>query len=184
MKRHLSDYYFLFAVAGGIILIDQVTKYLVRTYLPFGIEWAPWPWMENYVRLVYWKNTGAAFGLFQDFGIVFSILAVIVSIAILYYFPLIPKKDWLIRVVMGMLLAGALGNVIDRATQNMAVTDFISVGNFAVFNVADASITVGVLLLIVALWIKDNQEKAEKAAALAAAAQAANAEQATGETEE
>jgi signal peptidase II len=166
-------------VAGAIILLDQATKYLVRTYLPFGVEWAPWPWMEDYVRLVYWKNTGAAFGLFQDFGPVFSVLAVIVSITILYYFPLIPKKDWLIRVVMGLLLAGALGNLIDRATQNMAVTDFISVGNFAVFNVADASITIGVLLLVVALWIKENQEKAEKAAA-----QAANAEPAASKPEE
>ena len=60
-------------------------------------------------------------------------------------------------------MGGALGNVVDRLTNNGRVTDFISVGNFAVFNVADASITVGVLILLMGMWRKESNDK--KAAA-------------------
>jgi signal peptidase II len=64
---------------------------------------------------------------------------------------------------MGMQLGGALGNLIDRVTNNGQVTDFISVGNFAVFNIADASISVGVAVLLIGMWWKDRSE-AKKAA--------------------
>jgi len=62
------------------------------------------------------------------------------------------------RFALSLQLAGALGNFIDRV-QFGQVTDFISVGNFAIFNVADSSITVGVVLLIIAVWIQDRNER-------------------------
>jgi len=158
MKKYVLDYTILIGVAGLIVALDQWTKYLVRTLIPFGGSWSPWPWLEPYARIVHWQNTGAAFGMFQGFGLVFTILAFIVAIAILYYYPRVPRSEWALRVAMVMMLGGAVGNLIDRLTQG-TVTDFVSLGNFAVFNVADASISVGTAILIVAVWLSERKEK-------------------------
>jgi signal peptidase II len=163
LKRHLRDYIPLFAVTAIVLLLDQWTKYLVRTKLPYTDVWAPWDWLLPYARIVHWQNTGAAFGMFQGMSLIFAVLAVIVSIAIVYYFPLVPKEDWLIRLALGLQLGGALGNLIDRVQYGGAVTDFVSVGNFAVFNVADACISVGVVLLILGMWLHERRlERAKR----------------------
>jgi signal peptidase II len=156
LKKYIQDYLLLFLFAGAIIALDQWTKYLVRETLPFQAIWSPWPWLTPYARIVHWKNTGAAFGIFQGFGNVFTILAIIVSIAILYYFPQVPRRDWTLRLAMGLQLAGAVGNLIDRLFIG-SVTDFISVGNFAVFNVADASISIGVAILVLGMLAKERE---------------------------
>lgn len=158
MKKYFWDYAILIGVAALIVALDQWTKYLVRTLIPFGQSWSPWDWLAPYARLVHWQNTGAAFGMFQGFGLVFTILAFIVSIAILYYYPRVPRNEWALRVAMVMMLGGAVGNLIDRLTIG-TVTDFISVGTFAVFNVADASISVGTAILIVAVWLSERKER-------------------------
>jgi signal peptidase II len=158
LKKYFWDYVILIGVAGLIVALDQWTKYLVRTLIPFGESWSPWPWLAPYARLVHWNNTGAAFGMFQGFGLVFTVLAFIVAIGILYYFPRVPRAEWALRVAMVMMLGGAVGNLIDRLTIG-TVTDFISLGTFAVFNVADASISVGTAVLVVAVWISERKEK-------------------------
>ncbi len=158
MKKYLRDYVLLIGVAGIIVALDQWTKYLVRTRIPFGESWSPWPWLAPYARLVHWQNTGAAFGMLQGFGLVFTVLAFVVAIAILYYFPRVPRSEWALRVAMVMMMGGAVGNLIDRLTIG-TVTDFVSVGSFAVFNVADASISVGTAILIVAVWLSERKEK-------------------------
>ena len=158
MKKFLRDYASLLTIAGIIIVADQITKYLVRINIPMGLMWSPWAWLAPYARIVHWKNTGAAFGMFQNFNVVFTILAVLVSIAILYYFPRVPREEWPLRLAMGMQLGGAMGNLIDRLTQGY-VTDFVSVGTFAVFNIADASISVGVVVLILGVWVMDQSQK-------------------------
>jgi signal peptidase II len=158
LKKYLWDYVILIVVAGVIVALDQWTKYLVRTRIPFAGSWSPWPWLEPYVRIVHWQNTGAAFGMFQGFGMVFTLLAFIVAIAILYYFPRVPRSEWALRIAMMMMMGGAVGNLIDRLTEG-TVTDFVSVGTFAVFNVADASISVGTAILILAVWISERKQK-------------------------
>ncbi len=156
LKKYFRDYLFLFLLAGGIVALDQWTKYLVRVKLPFQAIWSPWPWLTPYARIVHWNNTGAAFGIFQGFGDVFTVLAIVVSIAILYYFPQVPRRDWTLRLAMGMQLGGAIGNLIDRLLFG-SVTDFVSVGNFAVFNVADASISIGVAILVLGMLAKERE---------------------------
>lgn len=158
MKKYLWDYVVLIGVAGIIVAFDQWTKYLVRTRIPFGGSWSPWSWLEPYARIVHWQNTGAAFGMFQGFGIVFTVLAIVVAMAILYYFPRVPRNEWALRLAMVMQMGGAVGNLIDRLTEG-TVTDFVSVGTFAVFNVADASISVGTAILILAVWISERKQK-------------------------
>ena len=169
MKKFLESYVFLFTIAGLIIALDQWTKYLVRSSLALQETWSPWAWLEPYARIVNWKNTGAAFGILQDFNTVFAILAVVVSLAIIYYFPKVGREEWPLRVALSMQMGGALGNLIDRLTQGF-VTDFVSLGSFAVFNVADASISVGVAVLVVGVWISEKK-------LAAAALQAREAEQ-------
>lgn len=175
MKKYLADYAFLFSIAGVVILLDQWTKYLVRTNLAFGEIWPQGHWIVFYARIVHWRNTGAAFGMFQNFGIVFAVLAIVVSGAILYYFPKIPKQDWAIRIALSLQLGGAVGNLISRLTQSHItdgnfierlsqgyVTDFISIDSFAVFNVADASISIGVAILALSLFQRERKEKTAK----------------------
>lgn len=149
----------LVLIASSIIALDQWTKWLVRTYIPFGGRWLPegWEGLMDYARIVHWTNTGVAFGMFQGAGYLFAGLAVLVAILIFYYYPQVEQSDWWLRLAMGMQLAGALGNLIDRLRQNGAVTDFVSVGTFPVWNVADASITMGVVVLIIGLWWKERQ---------------------------
>lgn len=158
MKKYFWDYVYLLGVSGAIILFDQWTKALVRANLAFQEMWSPWPWLMPYVRIVHWKNTGAAFGMLQGFGGIFTILAIVVSVVILYYFPRVSRGDWYIRLAMALQLGGAVGNLIDRLTQGGVVTDFISVGRFAVFNVADASISIGVAVLILGMWLKERED--------------------------
>lgn len=164
MKKFTRTYGLMIILAAVIIGLDQITKGLVRSNLEFGQIWMPWDWLLPYARIIHISNTGAAFGLFKGANTIFMILAVIVAGAIIYYFPSVSKKDWIVRVALSMQLAGALGNLIDRIAIGH-VTDFVSVGNFPVFNVADASITVGVGVLIIGMWVQEKREKKLKLAA-------------------
>jgi signal peptidase II len=169
LKKFFSTYGFLLAVAGIIVALDQLSKSIVRANLELHQVWVPWEWLRPYARIVHEQNTGAAFGILQDFGGVFTVLAIVVSIAIFYYFPQIPKSDWLLRLALGLQLGGALGNMIDRVRYDWVVTDFISVGTFAVLNIADASISIGVALLIIGIYLRERREEREKALAAQAA---------------
>ena len=157
--KYLRDYLFLFSIAGLIVIVDQWTKELVRVNLSVGETWMPWDWLAPYARIVHWQNTGAAFGMGQQFGVVFAALAFVVVGAIIYYFPQVERQDWLIRVALSMQMGGALGNLIDRVNQDLVVTDFASVGNFAVWNIADAAVTVGTVVLILGVWIQEKRER-------------------------
>jgi signal peptidase II len=160
LKRYVRNYVLLFGLAGVVIALDQWTKWLVRTNLPFEATWLPkWlSWLSPYARVVNWSNSGAAFGSFQNGGPIFSVLAIVVIAAIVYYFPRVDERDWTLRLAMGLQLGGAAGNLIDRLVSGK-VTDFISIGNFPVFNVADSSISIGVLILLLGVWIKERKDK-------------------------
>jgi len=164
LKKILKTYWLLIVVVGLIIALDQITKSAIRANIPLGGSWMPVKWLAPFFRFVNWENTGAAFGLFKSGGLVFGVLAVIVSIVIVIYYPQIPENERFMRIAIGMQMGGALGNLTDRIFYG-PVTDFIAVGNFPVFNIADSSITVGVGILMLALWIS---EKREKQASLAA----------------
>ena len=150
----------LFGVAGIVIALDQWTKWLVRTNIDLGSQWLPTGlmWLSPYARIVNWHNSGAAFGMFQNGNLIFTVLAFIVIAAIIYYYPQVESEDWTLKLAMGLQLAGASGNLIDRLMFGK-VTDFISISTFAVFNVADASITIGVFVLLIGVWLKERADK-------------------------
>ncbi len=162
MKKYIRDYLVLLLMAGFIIALDQLTKNLIRQNLAVGDMWSPWPWLTPYARIVHWYNTGVAFGFFQGKGDIFAYLAVIVAVAIIYYFPRVPAHDWSLRLAMGLQLGGALGNLVDRLFYGGIVTDFISVGNFPVFNVANSCITIGVVVLLLGVYIQERKDKRTK----------------------
>ena len=161
MKNLIEKYSFMFVIAGAIIVFDQWTKWLVRVSLPLGATWLPdsLEWLSPYARIVHWHNTGAAFGMFQGGSMVFTVLAFIVIGAIIYYFPQVEKSDWSLRIAMSMQLGGALGNLTDRLTNAGRVTDFLSVGTFPVFNLADASISVGTAVLLLGVYLQERAAK-------------------------
>lgn len=154
----LKDYLFLFGISGAIVALDQLTKYWVRSELTFGESISPISFLGDFVRIVHWNNTGAAFGILPSASLIITIVAVGVIIAIIYYFPRVPRDKIVMRIALSLQLGGALGNLIDRIIQG-TVTDFISVSRFPVFNVADASITVGTILLIGAMLLDPVREE-------------------------
>ena len=157
MKKNLGSYLILLPIATIIILLDQWTKWIIRTNLALGETWVPWEWLAPYARIVHWYNTGVAFGMFQDRNLIFAMLSLIVSAALIIFFPKLTQKDWFLRIAVSMQVGGSIGNLIDRLTIGH-VTDFVSVGNFPVFNVADACITVGVGLMLLGLWLEEKRE--------------------------
>lgn len=147
----------LFIVAVVIVAFDQWTKWWVIQNIPLNTSWLPesLEWFSPYMRLLHIKNTGASFGMLQNGNIIFIPLTILIVAGILYYVSTLEhSNDWM-WLAAGMYLGGAVGNLIDRLTIG-AVTDFVSVGSFYIFNVADASINISVALVIL-LWIVEHR---------------------------
>jgi signal peptidase II len=132
-----------------IIGIDQLTKWFFRSNLSEGEYWHVIPGILEFT-LVY--NQGIAFGLMQGAGIWLSPLAILVAIVTYFAFIRSQKDERLFRVGMVLLASGAIGNLIDRLTNDGKVTDFVDMKFIHVFNVADACITVAAAMIVVQ-WI-------------------------------
>jgi signal peptidase II len=157
LKFSIQRYLTLLVPATLIILADQASKEIIRRSLQFEETWVPWEWLAPYARLVHWRNFGAAFGMFQNGNVILATLAAVVAVMIIYYYPRVAPEDRLLRLALSLQLGGAVGNLIDRLIQGY-VTDFISVGTFPVFNIADASISIGAVLLVISVWFKEKAE--------------------------
>ena len=116
----------LFAVALVAVTIDQVSKRVIEQVIPLGASVPAIEALFPYFSLTHIQNTGAAFSLFQNGNIFFIFVAIIVSAMIVYYAPRLPADDRLSRVALGLQLAGALGNLIDRL-RNGYVIDFLHI---------------------------------------------------------
>jgi signal peptidase II len=133
-------------VAAGVVALDQAAKAVVRATVPPGGREAVVPGFE----IVHTHNTGVAFGALSGRGAVVTVVIAVAMIALLSYFSTHVRRP-LFWLPTGMLVGGALGNVIDRVREG-AVTDFIQIPlGFPAFNVADMSITFGVVALLYVL---------------------------------
>jgi signal peptidase II len=135
---------------AGIVLVcvvatDQLVKALVTSSLQRGEERD----LVAGVKLVNIRNTGVAFGQLQGTGVVVAILIAVAVLALLVYVARNAPRRW-IWLPAGLLLGGALGNVIDRVREG-AVVDFLKLPHWPAFNVADSAITIGVLALLVVM---------------------------------
>lgn len=167
MKRQLRNYLFLIIIAGLIILADQASKNWVRENLSMGETYCVIDGICEQARFVHWYNTGVAFGMFQGNGNLFKITSSIIALAIIAFYSQIPQEEWLLRLALAFEVGGAIGNLIDRFMIGH-VTDFVAVGNFAVFNIADAAINVGIAFMLLSLLLDYLKEQREKKAAIEA----------------
>jgi signal peptidase II len=150
--------------AGAVVILDQASKALVRANLGLGEVYRPELWLSQFIRLVHLHNRGAAIGTSPGMGIFSLVVAILVSAVIIYLYPRIPRQERLVRLSMALLLGGALGNLIDRLHQGY-VTDFISLLNIPVLNLADLSISAGVVILFIGLWQQEQRTKRQQQSA-------------------
>jgi len=132
-------------VLAGVVALDQATKALVVA----GIERGERDPILPGVELVHVRNRGIAFGLFEDRAGLLTVVTVVALGLLVVYFALHLSRP-LLWLPTGLLLGGALGNLLDRARQG-AVTDFIDLSFWPAFNLADVAITLGVGALLLAL---------------------------------
>ena len=163
-------------VAGIIVFLDQWTKELVRQRIEEYTYIIPIKALGEIFVFERVRNYGAAFGILQNQQMLFVVIAAVVIVAILVYVRYLPTNSVLVRILLGLQLGGAVGNLIDRVTQldedgRGYVTDFIKIGVPGVyywpnFNIADSAIVVGVIGLgAYILWEDVQNQRAEKAAA-------------------
>ena len=138
------------ATAGVVVAIDQVTKQIAATNVERGGEVSVVPGLE----ISNTRNSGVAFGVFQDGGVIVAVLIGASLVLLIGYF-LRHSDVPLMWLPVGMLLGGALGNLADRAREG-AVIDFIDPVAWPAFNVADSCIVVGVFLL---LWVVEGRTR-------------------------
>ena len=151
----------LFAIAGLVLILDILSKEIIRNNLPLYTYWAPFPALEQFFRFTHTSNTGVAFGLFQNANLLFAIFASIVSIGIIFFNQKLEPGNALLRIALGLQLGGALGNLIDRILFG-SVTDFLDFGPWPVFNVADTAVVAGVLLMGFVILREERREQVSK----------------------
>jgi signal peptidase II len=133
-------------IAASVLALDQLTKVIVRATIPVGdtIDVLPG------IRLVDTVNTGIAFGLFPGRQAMVSVVTLVAIGAIAVLLVGFAGRHALVPIGGGLLLGGSVGNLIDRAFRD-GVTDFIAIGPWPPFNVADIGVTAGAILLVTAL---------------------------------
>jgi len=135
----------LLAVPALVVLVlDQVSKYLVLRSLQHGrvIDL-----LGGLVRLDFTRNTGAAFGIFRSGGLVFAAIAVLVAVGIALSHQRVARSGYLVRLGLGLVVGGAIGNLLDRVRFGYVV-DFVDLRWWYVFNLADSAIVAGVALMV------------------------------------
>lgn len=144
-----------------LIAADQFTKYLAVTKLK-GKDSVPI--LSDIFELQYLENHGAAFGILQGQKIFFVLITVVIVAVILYIYVRLPKQSryHLMRLILILFFAGAIGNFIDRVVQNYVVDFFyFSLINFPVFNVADIYVTLAAVFMILAMLFYYKEEEYE-----------------------
>ncbi len=150
-----------YGIAALIVLLDQWTKWLVVKNMEIGESI---PVLEPYIALLSHRNRGAAWGMLEGQMWLFYIVTVAVVVGILYYFHKHAKEQTLLKISLMILLGGALGNFIDRLFRG-EVVDFVDVlipvinYDFPIFNVADAALTIGVIMMIIYILFEEKLEK-------------------------
>jgi len=150
-----------------IITLDQWTKSLVVEHLSPPESKPSIPLLGPYLVIEYIQNRGAAFGLFSDNIFLAVLIAAAIGVVAYLYLRMLNSGPLVYKLVFGLIIGGAIGNLIDRAHNAGYVVDFISfripeIGfHFAIFNVADACISVGVFLLFVLVLLGGLRQKEE-----------------------
>ena len=140
-------------IVAGVIAILIVLDQLVKSYVVQNISLGEIKtWIPNLVSLTYLQNRGAAFSILQDQQLLFAFITLVVVVGAIWYLHKHMEDSFWMVLGLTLIIAGGLGNFIDRISQGFVVDmfhlDFI---NFAIFNVADSYLTVGVIILLLAM---------------------------------
>ena len=150
-------YFWPFGLALLVFTLDQYTKWLTETNLgPYGAG-KETEILGGLVRFRYVQNTGASFSLLKDQGWIFTLIASMVCLGIIFWYSWRGTKYPWYQLCVGLLLAGAAGNLSDRLFKKGAVTDMINIPwieIFKNFNVADISLNIGVSILVITYVIQ------------------------------
>ncbi|MGZ3675643.1 MAG: signal peptidase II [Ktedonobacterales bacterium] len=152
----------LVMVAAGALLVvfDQLSKHWIAQHLT--LDGSPIPIFGYVLELLYVQNTGVAFSMLSGSAVLFLFIAVAIGVIGWMYWRMRENGSLLLKLSFGLILGGAVGNLIDRVTHGYVV-DFVhfqippDIFNFAVFNVADSGISIGVVLLAFLLWRGESQ---------------------------
>jgi len=146
-NKHIT----IFSAALIVIFIDQITKFLIKTNFQLNQSL---PLIKNIFHLTYIRNFGAGFGILQQQKWLLILISIIVIGFIFYYFDRIKNEELLLQVLVGFVLGGTIGNLIDRITYGFVI-DFLDFRIWPIFNFADSFVTIGVIGLIFYFWSKE-----------------------------
>lgn len=149
-------------LSAALVVLDQIVKYLVRANIPLG---GSVPFIPHLLDLTYVQNTGAAFSMLRSHTWVLTLISTVVVVAMCALLVKGFFKNRLGLFSAALVLAGGMGNLIDRVVFGFVTDMFQTIFvDFAVFNVADCCITVGVPLLFLYVWLyvgKDGKKEDE-----------------------
>jgi signal peptidase II len=176
-RRPIYKDFILLQLFALVLVADQLTKWLIRVFLEFR-ESVP---DDGFFRLTHTYNTGSAFGLFRDQNLPLILVSIVGITILMLIYRSQGQPGNLLRLSLGLQFGGAAGNLLDRIRLGH-VTDFVDVGSWPIFNVADASIVLGLGMLAWMFLITDGSKPAAGPANTASANKASNqaASEATG----
>lgn len=150
---------FYYLIAFLVIVLDQITKWLIVSKMEFGQSITI---IDHVLYITSHRNRGAAWGILQGQMWLFYAITLIVIAAIVYYIQKAAKGKKLLGFSLALMLGGAIGNFIDRVFRKEVVDfihTFIFSYDFPVFNVADSALVVGVILLMIQMLLDERETK-------------------------
>jgi len=145
VKSKEKKYLIIFiTIALFTVLLDQLTKFYIASKMP--------EWKLGFLLIHFVDNTGAGFGILKGQMAILAIISAVVAMGVIYFYHKIPKEK-ITQALFGLFLGGVTGNLIDRILRQYVV-DFIDVGFWPVFNIADMAISVSVIGLVLYFWKK------------------------------
>ena len=141
----------LIGLSSLVIIIDQATKYWIQSRMAYG-ESAPV--IREVFHITYILNPGAAFGILENKTWFFIAVALILLVGVAYLYPRLPANQPMVKLGAGLLVGGAIGNLIDRVRIGYVI-DFFDFRIWPIFNVADIAICIGVACIAFYFWRHD-----------------------------
>ena len=150
-----------FGAILGCLTLDQLTKWWVVGNLPPYSSVDVLSWLSPVLSFTFVENTGVVFGLFPGLGNLFTLLSSLVVVGILAFRRTLPSSELWVHASLGLVTGGAVGNFVDRVLRGFVV-DFFDVNlwpfrEWPVFNIADAAIVVGVMILLVDSFLAERE---------------------------
>lgn len=142
-----------------VVIADQLTKWVIATQMTIGESFNVIP---HFLNITSHRNDGAAWGILSGQMYFFYLITIVIIVALVIFYIKEAKNHMTMQVAITLLLAGAIGNFIDRVL-NGEVVDFVDTVifgyDFPIFNIADASLTIGVAILVILLLTDKTNDK-------------------------